>query len=521
MSSPLSSLKKTHKLPLSGQRPIPFRDPHYTEDENKLLDEITTDMATSRIKERDPFLGGLPKLNVRHTSYNSTGSNSTAKNSVASSVPSDNELMSLMINRVSLLEQRLNYQSKEIAQKDKRIKVLEEKLQILQKARVSDSPSRTSDLEKKCLLLQQQVHEMESFLADYGMVWVGEQAACGADVYNTEKLGSDPDDEDAGMWRPGSSVSRTPDFHVDFDRIIENIKDLNTLAGDGVAKIKHTTDGARLKIPDPVPLTLYANGISLFSGPFRPFSDPATQQCVQDLLDGYFPSELQPRYPDGIPFAVTDRRMVSFRRKSLSIFTGTGQALGGETKPSRLVPSNLDITTQTFIQPDMSGTLSSENSGSSVTSRLSGPQMSVEQFLEKLPKSILKQGRLIDIRDSIADNLKGSPMKSSSVTVIETEVTADMKKRLEDKEENARPSTPRNITTLRIKSESGDHTYIVKMKFIETIGDLRKYLDKARKNMPAYKITTAYPKKTYDDDSATLEESGLTPNAVMLLRPVT
>lgn len=49
----------------------------------------------------------------------------------------------------------------------------------------------------------------------------------------------------------------------------------------------------------------YANGIMLFSGPFRPFSDPVTQQCVQDIHDGYFPSELQTKFPDGVPFVVS------------------------------------------------------------------------------------------------------------------------------------------------------------------------------------------------------------------------
>lgn len=43
----------------------------------------------------------------------------------------------------------------------------------------------------------------------------------------------------------------------------------------------------------------------LFSGPFRPFSDPVTQQCVQDIHDGYFPSELQTKFPDGVPFVVS------------------------------------------------------------------------------------------------------------------------------------------------------------------------------------------------------------------------
>lgn len=30
------------------------------------------------------------------------------------------------------------------------------------------------------------------------------------------------------------------------------------------------------------------------------------QQCMQDLMDGYLPSELQERFPDGIPFEVCD-----------------------------------------------------------------------------------------------------------------------------------------------------------------------------------------------------------------------
>ena len=37
-------------------------------------------------------------------------------------------------------------------------------------------------------------------------------------------------------------------FSVDYDRLIENIKDLNVLAGEGVSKVHHTTDGARLRV---------------------------------------------------------------------------------------------------------------------------------------------------------------------------------------------------------------------------------------------------------------------------------
>ena len=53
-----------------------------------------------------------------------------------------------------------------------------------------------------------------------------------------------------------------------------------------------------------MPFTIYANGIVLYSGPFRSFGEPTTQQCIKDIQDGYFPSELQHRYPDGVPFNV-------------------------------------------------------------------------------------------------------------------------------------------------------------------------------------------------------------------------
>ena len=68
-------------------------------------------------------------------------------------------------------------------------------------------------------------------------------------------------------------------------------------------------------MPDPIPLTLYANGIIMFRGPFRPFTDHSTQLCVRDLMDGYFPSELQSRYPDGVPIAVRNQTFLKKKTK--------------------------------------------------------------------------------------------------------------------------------------------------------------------------------------------------------------
>ncbi|KAL7980485.1 hypothetical protein Chor_001639 [Crotalus horridus] len=58
------------------------------------------------------------------------------------------------------------------------------------------------------------------------------------------------------------------------------------------------------------------------------------QRCLQDILDGFFPSELQRRYPNGVPFQVTDKRDVFFRERKLpGYFPGFGQAVG-RSKPS-------------------------------------------------------------------------------------------------------------------------------------------------------------------------------------------
>ena len=46
-------------------------------------------------------------------------------------------------------------------------------------------------------------------------------------------------------------------FSVDYDRLIENIKDLNVLAGEGVSKVHHTTDGARLRVSVQSPHTTH------------------------------------------------------------------------------------------------------------------------------------------------------------------------------------------------------------------------------------------------------------------------
>merc|ERR1712196_647954 len=75
------------------------------------------------------------------------------------------------------------------------------------------------------------------------------------------------------------------------------------------------------------------------------------------------------------------------------------------------------------------------------------------------------------------------------------------------------------ITTLQVRSDTGKQTLILKMRFGDTIGDVRREIGKLAVAPDAgYQLRTAFPARVYDDDTETLQDAGLTPNATLLMR---
>ncbi|XP_054658195.1 UBX domain-containing protein 11 isoform X1 [Grus americana] len=395
----------------------------------------------------------------------------------------DAELLSSMMQKITLLEQKIEKQAQEIQLKDRKIAELEEKMRTLQKGEDDPDSSIAEELEIRCLQLQTQVWEMERFLNDYGLIWVGERHEQLEDLESLE----DEELPTRSFWKPGDAVVFK--HRIDFDLILENVKDLNVLAGEGISQVKHTPGGARLRQPEPLPLTLYQNGIVMFNGPFRPYEDPSAQQCLQDIMDGYFPSELQTRYPDGIPLQVTDRRDVVFQERDLpGRFPGQGQVVGY-----------------------------SKSSEVQETTKIPGPRVSSEQFLNKLSKPFKHGREAIGVGGSARAAQQGSDgVRSSREILVETpRLSAPERVKTAEETEASAP----DVCTLRIKSESGEQTYIVKMLFIETIGDLRQHLAHARGgDSNSYEIISTFPQRVYTDNSRSLQECGLIPTASLLLR---
>ncbi|KAK0140710.1 UBX domain-containing protein 11 [Merluccius polli] len=396
------------------------------------------------------------------------------------SPPSDLELMSSMMQRLTQLEVKVKSQAQEMELKEKQITILERKLNLPPEPK-KDVDGK-EDLAKTCRRLQTQVTQMEHFLSDYGLTWVGD----GEDRSGAVRLEQEEAVQEQTMWHPDTSAVVTG-FHMNFDLVLRNIRQLNIVAGEGESFVQATAVGAQLSTRDPIRLRLYSNGILMFEGPFRSYREPCTQRCLQDLMDGYFPSELQGRYPDGVPFEVHDHRHEEFTERPLwTEFPGKGLTVGAVKNTASATP---------------------------------GRKLTMDQFLNRLPKVVVKGGKVIDVRSSVKATLQGSSdSQNNPAILIDTPAVRAMDERLRSRGSPA--ADAEDVATLRVKSEDGNHSYIVKMLGSETIGHLRQYLDGHRgKGLPGYDIISVFPQQCYSDESQTLASCGLTPSATVLLRP--
>nr|XP_021499125.1 UBX domain-containing protein 11 isoform X6 [Meriones unguiculatus]XP_021499135.1 UBX domain-containing protein 11 isoform X6 [Meriones unguiculatus] len=423
------------------------------------------------------------------------------------------------------------------AGKDQKILALEELVQTLQEQQQQqqeqqeqqqqqgDSASlrRQEELETQCIQLQRQVGEMERFLSDYGLQWVGEPM----DQEDSEgKEGGESDDRDwmtaKKFWKPGDSVVPP---EVDFDRLLASLQDLSELVVEGESQVTPVPGGAQLRTLEPIPLKLYRNGIIMFDGPFRPFYDPTTQRCLRDILDGFFPSELQRLYPDGVPFKVSDLRNQVFPEDGLGPFPGEGRVVGRKMRKAmdrvedptgKLGPEGGLGAGQDKLQV-ASASAESPSWAKAPNALPAGSRMTAEKFLNRLPKCVIRQGEVIDIRGPIRDTLQNCCPLPGRIqeTVVETPaLTSERRRSLES------PSTPVPLhTMLRIKSENGEQAFLLMMRPEDTVGDVRKLLAHARgTDLATFEIFSTFPPTVYKDDTVTLKAAGLAPSATLLLR---
>ncbi|KZC14139.1 UBX domain-containing protein 11 [Dufourea novaeangliae] len=166
-------------------------------------------------------------------------------------------------------------------------------------------------LYQRCMTLEHRIYDMEKFLADYGLIWVGDTNS------------------------PNNNPETVPNNFIEtcYEQIIASIDQLNLAAGKGEVHVLHNEkgNGASFKTPTCMSLKFYKNGMTVQGGLLRPYDDPTAVAFLRDILEGYFPSELQQAYPHGVPFKVEDRRTQMYFSDTID-FPGHGYRLGKQSQ---------------------------------------------------------------------------------------------------------------------------------------------------------------------------------------------
>ena len=308
------------------------------------------------------------------------------------------------------------------------------------------------------------VGKMKEFLQDYGLVWVGDEDA-DADADADAGAPGPPGAPEAGGARrrdagPGAA------FRVDMPRLRRKIEYLNRMTAEdaGAAEAASSATEAidrycdALSRPEAEVLTLrvFRDGVQLGKFPgerhaaaaaasrasrpeFHSFDSKQARRMLQDIADGYFPSQLRYRYPHGVRLELEDRHQEPFAadgadagerdahgKENLAAEHARGKeggradahAGGGAEQQQHQQHQQQHQHQQRAKEPlsNVHGLSSLAGGGSgadaggpSSSSSSSAAPMSKSSFLQRLPAAIIRNGKVIEVRSDVANMLGGRP----------------------------------------------------------------------------------------------------------------
>lgn len=256
----------------------------------------------------------------------------------------DSDLLSSMASKLSSQQKLNNSLKKEIQEKTGIIHSLKEEIKVLKLASSEEAAAEIRDLQSGNSQLRAQLSEMEDFLNDYGLKWVGKEGKLDVKSIQEAIGGSEP--------RFRCNLPREIDVRV----LERRIHELNMIAESDAIRMVSEGGIHRFKAPPSIAIVFFKNGVVLHGFPFRPYSSHEAQSILSDILDGFFPYDLKRKYPDGVPLKVVDR--------TERVFT---------------------------VQEGVSG--------------LDDPDLgflSKEEFLDQLPSNVIKGGEVVPVRDEVA-----------------------------------------------------------------------------------------------------------------------
>lgn len=271
----------------------------------------------------------------------------------------EEDLVSSMARKLRRMEEEVRRVKEEKKEAERELERTRKEKEKLEQDGLSHQGEAEGDLEQERrtnrLLRKQlerawkQVYDMKGFLADYGMVWVGDG--------NPESSSSSSKGESEGL-------------PMAMEELQKRVEELNEMAGDGEAVVAIGDHGERMLQPRrPLELTIYSDSFRLGDSQVRPFASGSGKRFFNDIRDGYFPSELRGQFPEGVPFSLVDR-------------TDRAGKPGPQCKPKQNVHSLSDGPPE----PDQ-------------------PSSSAQAFLNRLPPTVIRNGKVVDVRGGVREEL--------------------------------------------------------------------------------------------------------------------
>lgn len=341
---------------------------------------------------------------------------------------SGTDFTSTLLQRLRIVEEEAAESRTKLAEQVMKNEKLEKQVALLKSLAKDpqEAMQKLDGLRAENRRLQQQIDEMEEFLADYGLVWVGKY---GSNLVQQE--GEDGDEEEGG------DEDAVETGRVDFHQFRRAVQELNEIIYSEPAKVvlsgkEQSNAGRRGRIVqaseavDKVKVVFYRNGLMIQRGPFRPVRSPGYESFTKDILDGYFPSEFSKDYPDGFIIDLVDQHLAAYDEKS------------------------------------------------------SAP-LSSHQLVQRLPATkISKDGTVVDIRSDIAKRLQSDGNSGVKLaTVIETQASRHLKNQSDGGmkgegagEEEQSGSSLGSVATIQIKWMDGT-SFLAKAFALNTISELK------------------------------------------------
>ncbi|ORX84078.1 hypothetical protein BCR32DRAFT_135648 [Anaeromyces robustus] len=239
-------------------------------------------------------------------------------------------------------------------------------------------------------------------------------------------------------------------------------------------------------MPDPQILNIYSNGF-IFNEEFHSFKERDSLLFIKEIIDGYFPFQLKQKYPEGVPFKLVDNHLMYYNSREAYIpYSGRGvlarpQSSSLSSNKSGINLSKIEEDNNYLYEKNKSNSLIKENYSINNNKKKDDKKELLDStkknFLNNLPKNIVKDGYIIDVRKATFDILFNDTDQTDTNINIMKEKEDNIVKDIDEENLTKMENTiDEHLTLIKIKNNSNE--YLFKMRYYDTIKLLKERLEK-------------------------------------------